>query len=358
MDADPAVKMINTLKNVSIRGITTVVPATISRVEDYSHMLPSEAKKFSQITGIIERRIVNSNQTSADLCYAAAEDILKTLDWRKEDIEVLILITQSGDYPIPATAIVLQDRLGLKRNTLAFDINLGCSSYPYGIAIIGSLLKSLNLSKGLLLIGDTSSKLCSINDKSTWPLFGDAGSATAIEISEEVDSTVFFDFNTDGSGKDAIIINSGGLGSRNPATKDNMHEQNIADGITKTAQHLQLKGADVFSFAIKEVPKSIGNCLSHAKISINEIDFIILHQANKMINDNIIRKIYASIEKVLHSLEKSGNTSSVSIPLTICFNKDKFDGNKKLLLSGFGIGLSWATCILDIDNIKLNLLEI
>jgi 3-oxoacyl-[acyl-carrier-protein] synthase-3 len=342
-----------------VRGIVSAVPENISRVDEYENMSEAEAKKFSQVTGIVQRRIVSKNQTSSDLCVAAAERLFDLTKWSREEIEIVVMITQSADYPIPATAIIVQDRLGLNKNTLAFDINLGCSSYPYGLAIIGSTMRSLGLKKGLLLIGDTSTKLCSYSDKSTWPLFGDAGSATAIEVDELIDTKIVFDFNSDGAGKDAIIINSGGLASRNPTGLDELNVMEVSPGIKRSSQHLHLKGADVFSFAIKEVPASIMRCLTDANISIGDLDYVVLHQANKMINDMLAKKIKCSNEKMLSSLEFFGNTSSVSIPLTMSVNAEKIKSGNLLLLSGFGVGLSWASCVVPvIGNVPMELLEV
>jgi 3-oxoacyl-[acyl-carrier-protein] synthase-3 len=351
--------MKNVLKNVFLKGVVTAVPEKISRVDEYENMSEAEAKKFSLVTGIVQRRIVTQNQTSSDLCAAAADRLLDLIKWSRADIEIVVMITQSADYPIPATAIILQDRLGLNKNTLAFDINLGCSSYPYGIAIIGSTMRSLGLKKGLLFVGDTSSKLCSYSDKSTWPLFGDAGSATAVEVDELIDTKIIFDFNSDGSGKDAIIINSGGLASRNPTGLDEMDLIEVSPGIKRSGQHLQLKGADVFSFAIKEVPSSIMRCLTDANLTIEDIDYVVLHQANKMINDMLAKKIKCPTEKMLTTLENFGNTSSVSIPLTMSVNAEKIKAENLLLLSGFGVGLSWASCIIPmLGDVPMELLEV
>jgi 3-oxoacyl-[acyl-carrier-protein] synthase-3 len=350
--------MKNVLKDVLIKGIVTAVPKNVSRVADYKHMSEAESNKFSQVTGIFERRTVSENQSSSDLCCTAAESLLSNLSWDKAEIEILVMITQSADYPIPATAILVQDRLGLDKSTLAFDVNLGCSSYPYGLAIIGSMMKSLGLKKGLLLVGDTSSKLCSYNDKSSWPLFGDAGSATAIEVDSSAGSCIYFDFHSDGSGKNAIIINSGGLASRNPVSVSNIDEVAIAPSISRSPQHLQLVGADVFSFAIKEVPKSIEACLALSSHSVDDIDIVVLHQANKMINDMLIKKTKFDPSKSLSTLEMFGNTSSVSIPLTICANPEAFEVDRNVMLSGFGVGLSWATCVIVMQaGVYLNLLE-
>jgi 3-oxoacyl-[acyl-carrier-protein] synthase-3 len=336
------------LQGVTIKGISTAVPTQISKIEDYGILSEKERAKFSATTGIYQRHIVEHGQCASDLCISAANDLLSKLEWEKDTIEALIMITQSGDHPIPATSIIIQHKLGLTNSCAAFDINLGCSSYPYGLAIAGSFMKTLNIQRAILLVGDVSSKSCPYDDKSSWPLFGDAGSATALEIDENA-PPMFFDFNTDGSGWESIFIKSGGLASRNPPSNSSL---------TFGDFNLKLNGTDIFSFAVNAVPKSITKCLSIAEWEIKNIDFFILHQANKMINDTIQRKVGFNDHRALSSLKEYGNTSSVSIPLTLCAEKLLFKGGEKIILSGFGVGLSWATCALNLPKqLTLNLFE-
>lgn len=337
----------NSLDGIVISGVCTVVPSKVLSTVDCKLFENDEASKFEKLTGIRHRRVVDDETCSSDLCLDAAETLLSRLKWHKSEVDLIVMVTQSGDYPIPSTSITLQERLGLSTSVIAFDVNLGCSSYPNGIAIVGSLMKALGLEKGLLIVGDTSSKLCSSEDKSTWPLFGDAGSATAISNIGSKDK-IFFDFNSDGSGKEAIIIKSGGLASRNPCSPKSLDIQDISHGIRRSESHLQMLGTQVFSFAIKEVPNSINKCLERAGVSSDAIDYIVLHQANKLINSSIVKKTGFAEDKALTSLSDYGNTSSVTIPLTLCLHSDKLENGAKLVLSGFGIGLSWATCVLDL----------
>lgn len=331
------------LTGVEIRGICTAVPKRVARIADYTVLSEKEREKFSAGTGIEERRIAADKQCASDLCIDAAEDLLARLEWDKSSVQVLVMITQTGDHPVPATSIIVQHKLGLPKSCAAFDINLGCSSYPYGLAVLGSLMRTLGLQRALLLVGDVSSRLCSYNDKSAWPLFGDAGSATALELDENA-APIHFDLNSDGSGKDAIIVAAGGLASKIPASPESFADVEIAAGITRNSSNLQLKGADIFSFAISAVPPSIRRCLATAGWDVGQVDYFVLHQANKMINDFIRKKVGYADSTELSTLRQYGNTSSVSIPLTLSAGAGQLKQGGRLVLCGFGVGLSWATC--------------
>ncbi len=345
------------LNGVAIRGISTAVPVNISKVSDYSPLTEKEREKFSFGTGIYERRIVSSGQCASDLCISATKDLMANLNWDYSSIEALVMITQTGDYPVPATSIIVQNRLGLSKKCATFDVNLGCSSYPYGLAILSSFMKIMNYKRALLLVGDVSSLVCAYTDKSAWPLFGDAGSATALELDNDVEP-MSFDLNSDGSGSDAIIIKSGGLASRNPPSINSLSVKNISDGIARADLNLQLRGADIFSFAISRVPQSIFDCMAQLNWNCNIVDYFVLHQANRMINETIRKKIGYSEEKSISTLDKYGNTSSASIPLSLSSAKEYLRGGEKIVLSGFGVGLSWATCCVTLPKkIKLNLFE-
>ena len=345
------------LTGVAIRGITAAVPRQVARIADYAVLGEKEREKFSASTGIEERRIVEEGQFASDLCIAAARDLLDRLGWERDSVEALVMITQTGDHPVPATAIIVQHKLGLPTSCAAFDINLGCSSYPYGLAVLGGFMRSLGLRRALLLVGDVSSRLCSYNDKSAWPLFGDAGSATALELDQDA-APMHFDLHSDGSGKDAIIVNGGGLASRYPLGPEGFVEREHAPGISRHDAHLQLKGADIFSFAIREVPASIRRCLERAGWAQEQADFVVLHQANKMINDFIRKKLGYQPQAALSTLRQFGNTSSVSIPLTLAAHAALLAPGANVLLSGFGVGLSWASCTAVLQpGVVLNLLE-
>lgn len=338
----------NTISGIAIKAIAAAVPTLEVKTADYPYFSHEEKERFQKATGIKARRIVRDGQCASDLCMAAAEEALDKLGWARESIGALVMITQTGDQPVPATSIVLQDKLGLPQNCIAFDINLGCSSYPYGLAIVGSLMNSLGIPRALLLIGDVSSRVCSFKDKSAWPLFGDAGTATALEIEPNAPK-MYFDLMSDGAGKNAIIIPAGGLASRNPISSSREYKD-YTDNSIRSPENMILQGADIFSFAISKVPPSIMRAMELSGKTKEELDYLVLHQANKMINDNIAKKIGFSSHKVPESLEFYGNTSSASIPITLCANSKLFSQERSILLSGFGVGLSWGSAVVTISG--------
>lgn len=332
----------NAVTGVALRAVTAATPTRVARTADYAYLEPDERGRFQKATGIAERRIVAAGQCASDLCLAAARAALAHLDWDPASVGALILITQTGDQPVPATSIVLQDKLGLPSTCMAFDINLGCSSYPYGLAVAGSVMRTLGIARGLLLIGDVSSRVCAEHDKSAWPLFGDAGSATALELDESA-PPIHLDLCSDGAGKEAIIIPGGGLASRLPPVDGRIADATGGDGVQRRADNLVLRGADIFSFAISRVPGSIQRAIASSGRAAQDFDFLLLHQANRMINDTIARKLGFAPDRVPTSIEHYGNTSSASIPVTLCANAPLFDVPRWVVASGFGVGLSWGS---------------
>lgn len=344
------------IAGIAVRGIAAAVPTKVALTQDYEFLKPEERARLQKATGIGAHRISPTEQCTSDLCAAAAERVISHLGWQPDSIGALILITQTPDQPIPATAITLQNKLGLPQACAAFDVNLGCSAYPYGLAIISSLMKSLNITRALLLMGDLS-RVCAITDKSAWPLFGDAGTATALELDNDA-SPIYLDLMSDGSGKDAIIIPGGGLASRRPPGNGPITEEMGGDGIARRPDNLLLRGADIFSFAISKVPPSIHRVLEMGGHTADQVDFLVLHQANKMINDTITKKAGFTPEKAISTLAQYGNTSSASIPLTLCAHADSFSDDRLITVCGFGVGLSWGSATLKIPaNAVLPVIE-
>lgn len=342
---------------MSIDAVYSCVPKNTLRTSDYHLFSRAEIEMFEKTTGIKERRVAPEKTTCSDLCFEATKKLLIDKNVALDEIEVLIFVSQSPDYFLPATAIVLQDRLGLKKSTMAFDINLGCSGYVYGLSVIQSLMTK-GLKKGLLLVGDKSTISTCEKDKSAHPLFGDAGTATLLSFNSNSNQKDFFNLNSDGSGKDAIIIEYGH--SRFPYNEFMDDEKEIEKGIVRSKNHLALDGMQIFNFALREVAKSIDSLCLYSNFSKDSIDYYVLHQANKLINDSVRKKLKQPEGKFPMSIEKYGNTSSASIPLTICAN-DIFHLNPQkltLLLSGFGVGLSWANAIVNIQNLQTELIEL
>lgn len=350
--------MFNQVDHVSIKGLSVCVPAHVVKTMDYDWITEEERKSFIKNTGVEERRVANSFIATSDLCEKSANELIKKLNWEKESIDVLIFVSQSPDYFLPATSAILQHKLGLKKGIMAFDINLGCSGYIYGLNVISNLLASGGMKRGLLLAGDKSTLSTNKRDKSTYPLFGDTGSATALEFDINA-KPIFFNLFTDGAGYKSIIVEDGG--ARNHVSSSSFIETKIDEGIYRCGINLVLDGMEIFNFALKEVSPSIDAILKESKIEKSEIDYFVMHQANKLINESVRKKCRVEPEKVPYSINKFGNTSSASIPLTMIYQlKDQLENKSlNLLLSGFGVGYSWGNCIIKTNNLTCtSILEI
>lgn len=336
--------------NVSIKGVAACVPKNKELTKDYALFSTEEHDLFVKSVGIEERRVAPFEVTTSDLCFHAAEKLIKDLDWKKEEIDCLIFVSQSPDYFLPATSIILQHRLGLSKNTMAFDVSLGCSGYVYGLQLIASILSGGQIKRGLLLVGDKSTLSTHIEDKSTYPLFGDAGTATAIEFDKNA-SPIYFNLQSDGGGEDAIKILDGA--ARNTVRDDTFDIMEIEPGIKRSRRHLILKGIDIFNFALKEVAPNINELFRFSNIEKEKVDYFVFHQANKLINESVRKKLKVlDVSKVPYSINHFGNTSSASIPLTMITQiKEQLQKPNTLLFSGFGVGFSWASCIFETDKI-------
>lgn len=338
------------IHDVRVAGISACVPRRIESNHDYPFLSPEERLKVIQTTGIERRRMASSDQCTSDLCLGAANALLEDLKWNRDEIDVLVLVTQTADYTVPATAPILQDRLGLAKTCLTFDVNLGCSGYTYGLQVVSSLLSAGNLRKGLLLVGETPLKTVSSQDRTVATLFGDAGAATALEVAPG--HVMHFDAGSDGRGYEAIIIPDGG--QRNPVGVTSLDMVEVEEGIIRNRCQLALDGVEVFNFSIREVPRTVRSLMSFAKKEIDEIDAFVFHQANLFMNDLIRKKLKIPPEKVPNSLRDYGNTSSASIPLTIVteLRSRMMEERMCLILCGFGVGLSWSTTYVETDRIS------
>jgi 3-oxoacyl-[acyl-carrier-protein] synthase-3 len=317
---------------------------------DYTWLTEDERKMFIKNTGTEERRVAKPEHVTSDFCEKATNELLKKMNWDSESIDVLIFISQSPDYYLPATSAILHHKLNLKKGVMAFDVNLGCSGYNYGLYIISSLMTSGNLKRGILLTGDTSTLSTNFKDKSTYPLFGDAGSATALEFDKDA-SPMYFNMFTDGSGYKSIIVEDGG--ARNQFSEKSFVEHEIEPGIFRSGKNLVLDGIEVFNFALREVAPSIDELFKESKTDAGKIDYFVFHQANKLINECVRKKCRIEPEKVPYSIQKFGNTSSASIPLTMIYQMKKELESKplQLLLSGFGVGYSWGNTIISTSRV-------
>lgn len=338
-------------KNVRIAGIAAGVPKNVA-----SNLHPTAEDNISNeyapedfvaTTGVKERRVSKTLCTS-DLCYGAAEKLIADLGWDKKEIEALVFVSQTADYVLPATACILQDRLGLSKECYATDCALGCSGWVYGLSQVVSLLSNGDIKKALLLCGDARKRFVGGRRD---PLFGSAGTATAIEFSEGNDGFKFH-FGTDGSGFDAIITPDGG--SRGQISDKSFEKEEI-DGKLYSRLMTRMKGMDVFSFGITTAPKSIKKLADHYGFDYLDYDYYVFHQANMKMNNQIVKKLKLADEKVPTCMYEFGNTSSASIPLTIVSQlKDKLSKPTKFICCGFGVGLSWGTVAFETSDIVIS----
>lgn len=341
-------------KGVGITALSAAVPKRVINNYEYTEFFPAdEVKEVVDKIGVFERRFTDADTCSSDLCFAAAEKLLSDNNIDRSEIDLLVFISQTPDYRMPATSIILQHRLGFPNSTIAFDINLGCSAFIYGMSVVYAMMEHSGLRKALILDGETRSKVYSAKDRRTAFIFGDAGVAALVERDEKFGKSTF-SLNSDGSRENLIKIDAGGY--RNPSSVETVKEKVVDEyGNIRSDEQAYIHGGDVFTFVNREVPRDIKNTLDYIQRDKDSFDFIVFHQANNFINTHVAKKLKLDMDKIPSTLEKFGNTSSVSVPLTIVSElKDKMDGEKSLLLSAFGVGMTWATAVVPFVDLKIS----
>lgn len=341
-------------EGVGVKALAAAVPHTIIENLKYTQYFPEEqVKEVVEKIGIYERRFADIKTCSSDLCFAAAEKLIADNNIDRNEIDLLIFISQTADYRMPATSVLLQDRLGLPNSTIAFDINLGCSAFIYGLTVAFSMMKNTELRKALILDGETRSKVYSPKDRRSAFLFGDGGVAALVERDEKF-GTNYFSLNSDGSRGDLIKINGGGY--RMPSSAETIKEKVVDEyGNIRSEEQGYMNGGDVFNFVIREIPKDMKKLIAFSGQDIQTMDYYVFHQANNFINSYLAKKLKLDATKIPSTIAKYGNTSSVSVPLTIVDQlKNKMDGEKKLFLSAFGVGMTWANAIVPFVDCKIS----
>jgi 3-oxoacyl-[acyl-carrier-protein] synthase-3 len=323
--------------HISIQGIASTVPVNIQSNLELDHLDIQERNQLVKTTGIEKRRIADASTTAADLCIDAAIRLLNYMQWSPEEIDVLVMVTQTPDHTIPGSSMYIQHELGIPVTCLALDVNQGCAGYVYGLSMISSMMSSGKLKKGLLLVGDTITKTIHPDDHSLVPVFSDAGSCTAIAYDEKA-APIPFNLQTDGAGFNKIIIEKGG--ARKPALND-------PEGC-----YLYMNGQDIFNFGLKVVEPNVRKLLEQNDIKKEEIDYFVMHQANMLLNETIRKKVGIDADKTLYSLKEYGNTSCASIPVTLSVHGDAIMNSNasQVLLAGFGVGLSWGSAIVNLND--------
>jgi 3-oxoacyl-[acyl-carrier-protein] synthase-3 len=336
--------------NVGISGLAAAVPQKI--INNYKHDLYFNKDDIQEVIdkiGVRERRFADDNTCSSDLCFAAAEKLINEMNIDRNEIDLLLFISQTPDYRMPATSVLLQNRLQLSTSTITFDISLGCSAFLYGLSVAYSMLTAGGIRKALVLDGETRSKVYSQKDRKTAFLFGDGGVAALVERGEQYSSS-WFSLNSDGSRESLIKIPAGGY--RKMSSCETVTEKVVDEhGNIRSEEQGYMNGADVFNFVIREVPRDFDRLIGFAGVEKNSIDYFVFHQANSYINGFLARKLRLPEERIPTTIHKYGNTSSVSIPLTIVSElSGKLNDQKRILLSGFGVGLTWGTAIIHLND--------
>ena len=343
-----------TFHGVGIKAISACVPPKMMDNNDLEYLMPeADIQKVIHSIGINQRRYAEPEVCTSDLCFKAAKQLMKDNEIDPKTIDGVIFISQTGDYKVPPTSASLQHRLGLKQECFAFDVNLACSGYVYGLSIAFSFAAQMGVNRILLMVGETLSKIISQKDKVTVPLFGDAGTATLIEKGDYSDS--WFSLNSDGSGANIMQIPYGG--ARNPSSSKGFEEKQDEDGNISTGEQIQMIGMDVFNFGIRVVPSDIKNLVAFSGKTLEDIGVMVFHQANRFMTNFFAKRLKIPAEKTPYSMDRFGNTSSASVPLTIVtemHDPEKYTKRDCVVMSGFGAGLSWGSAMLSLTKTNIS----
>lgn len=344
-----------TVNDVRIAGMSACVPATVEE----NLTLPiykdrNEALKVIASTGIERHHKVSPGTTASDLTVKAVEDLLANMGWTAQEVDCFAYVCTSRDYIAPQTACVLQDRLQLRNDCCVFDLPFGCSGWVYGMSIVASLMSHGTFKRAILVAAETNTQNRNQRDTTVRPLFGDAATATALEYDPERAHPMNFMFGVDGSGFDAVWAPYGGM--RNPVTPEALEEREVSPGVFRRGVDMIVNGMDVFGFAIKQPPRSLKGLIETFSIDVDTVDLLLLHQANKFIDEKIRKAIKIAPEKTPYCLEEYGNVTSASIPLTMvsrCRQQLTGGGDKHCVACGFGVGLAWASMEFYAGDLKM-----
>jgi len=336
------------MKHGVVAALAYSLPQKAVTTQDLANEFPEwSVEKIDSKTGIRERHIAGNDECASDLAVEAAHKLFDSGLCEPSAIDFILYCTQSPDYFLPTTACILQDRLGVPTTSGAYDFNLGCSGYVYGLGQAEGLIATGQASNVLLLTAETYSKFIHPRDRSVRTIFGDAASATLVRATESpVPYIGPFVYGTDGRGAGNLMVPTGGL--RRPRTAQTAVASEDAQGNVRSADNLVMEGAEIFNFTLASVPASVNGLLQKSGISLDTIDLFIFHQANKYMLDHLRKKMRIPEEKFVIAMSHCGNTVSSSIPIAL---KDAMDGGRVpsgalMMLVGFGVGYSWGATLL------------
>lgn len=339
----------NAKLNFEIKAIATSIPAQIfhffSLYEDFGQ---KNIDAIIKTTGISNVRLADDKTTASDLCFNAAQELLNTISLDKSAIDGLVFVSQTRDYILPQTSHVLQSRLGLNETTFCIDIPLGCSGYVHGILQAALLLNSTSCENILVLAGDTTSKMINPKDRSVRMIFGDAGSATLVSRSDHIG---YFEIMSDGSGADRLIVPAGGY--RKPSNSKTSIAKEAEDGNMRSENDMFMDGLEIFNFMINRVPQFIESMLETLTWTKDQLDLLALHQPNAFVLNYLRKRLKLEPGKVPTVIEGFGNTGPTTLPLIFSEKGEslsKLSGLNKVIMAGFGVGLSWAGFSCDLSR--------
>lgn len=341
-----------TISGVDIAGVLCTVPGDPLSVSAVGACFePEEVDRIAKAAGLRYLHRAPKGTTAGDLCASAAQLLLERLDWPPESVDALVMVTQSPDYRLPATACTLQDRLGMSTGCLAFDVNLGCSGYVYGLWLGALMIATGSCRRVLLLAGDVLTPWVSPQDRSLALLLGDAGSATALERGDQC-KQISFVLGTDGRGKDHLIVPAGG--ARWPHDEKSSILHTDESGNVRSAEHLFMNGWEVFNFAIRVVPALVRDTLAQHGWTLDDVERVLFHQPNALILSHLARKMRLAADQMVSNLDRFGNTNSTTIPLLIAdsLSREVQTRPVRVLMLGFGVGFSWAGAAMTLGPVQ------
>lgn len=350
-----------TFHNKKITGILTVLPKNEVKFDDEAanYNFPIEKSlRLKKIMGYNKHRIVTGETCVSDLCVFGMEHLIESNLLKKDDIDALILVTQTPDHFIPPTSNIIQGKLGLKHDMICMDINQGCAGYLLGLIQAFMLLDQDSIKKVVLLNADVLSRKTSSKDRNSYPLVGDGASVTIVERGDQ-NVPIYCNLKMDGSRGASLIIPAGGL--RMPSTPETSNLEDTGDGNLRSKDDLIMDGTSVFNFVQTEVPPMVRDLFEISGVNKDDVDYFMFHQPNKFMLEKLADSMEIPYEKMPNNIVSNfGNSSSVTIPTTIIFNlgEQLLDRSYKICLAGFGAGLTWSSMMIELGNLEFcNIIE-
>jgi 3-oxoacyl-[acyl-carrier-protein] synthase-3 len=339
--------------HAALRAIEYHLPVQAVSTADLAAEFPDwSVEKISAKTGIVCRHIAAPEECASDLAVAAAEKVFASGVARPQDIDYVLLCTQSPDYFLPTTACLIQNRLGIPTSAGGLDFNLGCSGYIYGLGLAEGLIATGQASSVLFLAAETYSKFMNRGDRSVRTIFGDAASASLLQASDTPEPAIGpFLYGTDGSGGQNLIVPAGG--TRFPRTEASAISAEDDQGNVRSRDNLFMDGPEIFNFTLSTVPQSVSGILEKSGLSLDEIDLFVFHQANQYMLDHLRKRLNIPAEKFYLAFRHCGNTVSSTIPIALkhAVTEGRLRPGARVMLVGFGVGYSWGATILRFTGI-------